>query len=73
MAIERQTPDPAQEVEDMQDMTTERSTEDIEDDIIDLRGNERVPRGGIEPPRGYPHQILSLARLPVSSPRQNKG
>ena len=28
-----------------------------------------VPRGGIEPPRGYPHQILSLARLPVSSPR----
>ena len=31
-----------------------------------------VPRGGIEPPRGCPHQILSLARLPVSSPRQNK-
>jgi hypothetical protein len=28
MAIERQTPDPAQEVEEFQDMTTERSTED---------------------------------------------
>jgi hypothetical protein len=27
MAIERQTPDPAQEVEEFQDMTTERSTD----------------------------------------------
>mgnify|MGYP003670967460 FL=1 len=36
MAIERQTPDPAQEVEDMQDMTTERSTEDIDDEIIEI-------------------------------------
>jgi hypothetical protein len=29
MAIERQTPDPAQEVEEFQDMTTDRSTDDI--------------------------------------------
>ena len=29
-----------------------------------------VPRVGLEPTRGYPHQILSLARLPVSPPRQ---
>src|SRR5210317_968217 len=36
MAIERQTPDPAQEVEDMQDMTTERSTEDIDNEIIEI-------------------------------------
>jgi len=36
MAIERQTPDPAQEVEDMQDMTTERPTEDIDNEIIEI-------------------------------------
>ena len=36
MAIERQTPDPAQEVENMQDMTTERSTEDIDNEIIEI-------------------------------------
>ena len=41
--------------------------------IIALVVDYMVPRGGLEPPRGYPHQILSLARLPVSSPRQNKG
>ena len=29
-----------------------------------------VPRVGLEPTRGCPHQILSLARLPVSPPRQ---
>ena len=28
-----------------------------------------VPRGGLEPPRGYPRQILSLVRLPVPPPR----
>ena len=28
-----------------------------------------VPRVGIEPTRGCPHQILSLARLPISPPR----
>ena len=38
--------------------------------VIDYAVSEfLVPRGGLEPPRGYPHQILSLARLPVSSPR----
>src|SRR5210317_523432 len=36
MAIERQTPDPAQEVEDMQDLTTERPTDDIDEEIIDI-------------------------------------
>lgn len=29
-----------------------------------------VPRVGIEPTLSYPNQILSLARLPVSPPRQ---
>ena len=28
-----------------------------------------VPRRGLEPPRGYPHQHLKLARLPISPPR----
>ena len=28
-----------------------------------------VPGKGIEPPHGYPYQILSLARLPVPPPR----
>ena len=36
MAIERQTPDPAQEVEEFQDMTTERSTDDIDNEIIEI-------------------------------------
>ena len=37
MAIERQTPDPAQEVEDMQDMTTEQQTdESIDQEIIEI-------------------------------------
>ena len=31
-----------------------------------------MPRVGIEPTRGCPHQILSLARLPISPPRQIK-
>jgi hypothetical protein len=26
--------------------------------------NSLVPEGGLEPPRGYPHRILSPARLP---------
>jgi hypothetical protein len=29
-----------------------------------------VPRGGLEPPRGFPHRILSAARLPITPPRQ---
>jgi hypothetical protein len=29
-----------------------------------------VPRGGIEPPRGCPRQILSLVRLPVPPSRR---
>jgi hypothetical protein len=29
-----------------------------------------MPRRGLEPPRGFPHQILSLACLPVSAPGQ---
>jgi hypothetical protein len=38
MAIERQTPDPAQEVEDMQDMTTEqgKQTKHIDQEIIEV-------------------------------------
>ena len=36
MAIERQVPDPAQNVEPMQDLTTTQSTEDIDDQIIDV-------------------------------------
>ena len=37
MAIERQTPDPAQEVEDMQDMTTEQQTDEaIDQEIIEI-------------------------------------
>jgi hypothetical protein len=36
MAIERQTPDPAQEVEEFQDMTTERSDNDIDNEIIEI-------------------------------------
>ena len=36
MAIERQTPDPAQEGEEFQDMTTERSTEDLDSEIIEI-------------------------------------
>lgn len=36
MAIERQVPDPAQNVEPMQDLTTTQSTEDIDDQIIDI-------------------------------------
>ena len=37
MAIERQTPDPAQEVEDMQDMTTEQQTDEaIDQEIIEV-------------------------------------
>ena len=31
-----------------------------------------VPGKGIEPPHGYPYQILSLARLPVPPPRQKE-
>ena len=48
MAIERQVPDPAQNVEPMQDLTTTQSTEDIDDQIIDvlegLEDEEREPR-----------------------------
>jgi hypothetical protein len=29
-----------------------------------------VPRRGLEPPRGCPHQHLKLACLPISPPRQ---
>lgn len=29
-----------------------------------------VPGGGVEPPRPFGQQILSLPRLPISSPRQ---
>ena len=47
MAIERQTPDPAQEVEDMQDMTTERSTEDIDDEIIEILEGFRRRRSSV--------------------------
>tara|TARA_R100001244_G_scaffold114428_1_gene84813 strand:- start:425 stop:958 length:534 start_codon:yes stop_codon:yes gene_type:complete len=36
MAIERQTPDPAQEVEEFQDMTTEQSTDNIDSEIIEI-------------------------------------
>ena len=36
MAIERQVPDPAQTVEPVQDLTTERPTEDIDEEIIDI-------------------------------------
>ena len=36
MAIERQVPDPAQNVEPVQDLTTTQSTEDIDDQIIDI-------------------------------------
>ena len=36
MAIERQTPDPAQEVEEFQDMTSEQSTDDIDSEIIEI-------------------------------------
>ena len=36
MAIERQTPDPAQEAEQMQDMTTEMSDNDIDNEIIEI-------------------------------------
>lgn len=36
MAIERQVPDPAQNVEPIQDLTTTQSTEDIDDQIIDI-------------------------------------
>ena len=32
-------------------------------------GERRVPGPGLEPGRGYPHKILSLARLPLSPPR----
>ena len=38
MAIERQTPDPAQEVEEFQDMTSEQSTDDIDSEIIEILG-----------------------------------
>ena len=37
--------------------------------IIALVVDSLVPRGGLEPPRGYPRQILSLVRLPVPPPR----
>ena len=47
MAIERQTPDPAQEVEDMQDMTTERSTEDIDNEIIEILEGLDEERGSV--------------------------
>ncbi len=36
MAIERQVPDPAQTVEPVQDLTTERPTDDIDEEIIDI-------------------------------------
>ena len=36
MAIERQVPDPAQTVESVQDLTTERPTDDIDEEIIDI-------------------------------------
>jgi len=36
MAIERQVPDPAQTVEPVEDLTTERSTDDIDEEIIDI-------------------------------------
>ena len=36
MAIERQVPDPAQTVEPVVDLTTERSTDDIDEEIIDI-------------------------------------
>jgi hypothetical protein len=32
--------------------------------------NRMVPRRGLEPPRGCPHQHLKLACLPISPPRQ---
>jgi len=36
MAIERQVPDPAQIAEPVQDLTNERSTEDIDEEIIEV-------------------------------------
>ena len=36
MAIERQVPDPAQTAEPVEDLTTERSTDDIDEEIIDI-------------------------------------
>jgi len=36
MAIERQTPDPAQEVEEFQDMSTDQSTDNIDSEIIEI-------------------------------------
>ena len=36
MAIERQIPDPAQEVEDMQDMTTERPFDEVDEQMIEV-------------------------------------
>ena len=36
MAIERQVPDPAQTVEPVEDLTTERPTDDIDEEIIDI-------------------------------------
>jgi hypothetical protein len=39
MAIERQVPDPAQNVEPVQDLTTIQSTEDLDQDIIDILEN----------------------------------
>ena len=36
MAIERQVPDPAQTVEPVQDLTTEKPTDDIDEEIIDI-------------------------------------
>ena len=35
--------------------------------------NSKLPAVGVEPTRGCPHQILSLARLPVSSRRHKAG
>ena len=46
MAIERQTPDPAQEVEDMQDMTTERPFDEVDEQIIQVL--EGLDEEGVE-------------------------
>jgi hypothetical protein len=47
MAIERQTPDPAQEGEEFQDMTTERSTEDLDSEIIEILSGLGRRRGSV--------------------------
>ena len=49
MAIERQVPDPAQTAEPVQDLTTERSADDLDEQMIDAykEGYKELEKGDV--------------------------